>query len=744
MNVAKNIVLKFTQKWQLLLWLEVCFYTIGAAVMTCFLSLNLFYTSLVFLLVGFVCVLLIKPWQISPEKASKFIDEQIDEVEYSSSLFLAEENKLSLVAKLQQNKIQQRFESSIKSINPPTKIKRSVITSSLLLLIGFLGYSLNFKEYFTNKSFKETSKEVVSFQSLDSVSKAYSPPKITKQSLRVLYPNYTNLGSKKTTDMNVKAVEGSRIIWSLKFDKKVKKVSLNSTRNTYELKLKNGVYQGSTTLKNSGFYSFQFIDSLDQKYTSDLYGIDVLQDESPKINIKGLESFNSFNFDEDKRLNFSSNITDDFGLKEAHIIATVSKGSGESVKFREEKLAFNSSVSRGQKNANLSAQINLDKLKMEPGDELYFYVEASDLKQPKNNISRSDTYFAVIKDTVSDQFAVEATMGVNRMPDYFRSQRQLIIDTKKLIKNKKNLTAYQFKFKSNELGFDQKTLRLKYSAFMGEETENVDIVDEESLEVLENEQHDDHDEHDDEKDPLAAYTHDHDGDNEHNLVDDKKKKDSKNPLKEYTHNHSDPESATLFEESLKSKLRKALQQMWDSELQLRLYKPEASLPYQYKALKYLQEIKNSARIYVHRIGFDPPPIKEDKRLSGELEDIKGFSKQDDISTEDNYQFMKQASGRLEQLVRQKTQLTKIDRLLFEKAGNELAIMAIQQPGKYLKTLQNLKQLTTFGEKPIDLFKTTQKGLMSAIPKANYNPKKENGFTDKLNELLLKELKVNGK
>ena len=276
---------------------------------------------------------------------------------------------------------------------------------------------------------------------------------------------------------------------------------------------------------------------------------------------------------------------------------------------------------------------------------------------------------------------------------------------------------------------------------MGEETENVDIVDEESLEVLENEQHDDHD---DEKDPLAAYTHDHDGDNEHNLVDDKKKKDSKNPLKEYSHNHSDPESATLFEESLKSKLRKALQQMWDSELQLRLYKPEASLPYQYKALKYLQEIKNSARIYVHRIGFDPPPIKEDKRLTGELDDIKGFSKQDDIAIEDDFVFMKSAIARLEQLIRLKTQLTKTDRLLFEKAGNELAVLAIEQPGKYLKTLQNLKQLTTFGEKSIVLLKATQKGLLNAIPNVNSNPKKESGFTNKLNEILLKELQVDGK
>ncbi len=33
---------------------------------------------------------------------------------------------------------------------------------------------------------------------------------------------------------------------------------------------------------------------------------------------------------------------------------------------------------------------------------------------------------------------------------------------------------------------------------------------------------------------------------------------------------------------------------------------------------FIQEIKNSARIYVHRIGFDPPPIKEDRRLTGKL------------------------------------------------------------------------------------------------------------------------------
>lgn len=740
MSSTKNIVLNFTQKWQLMLWLEVCFYAIGVAIMIYFLSLNLLYSLLGFLVSGLICLFIIKPWKITSKKASKFIDEKIDEVEYSTSLFLVNEKKLSLVAQLQQRKIEKQLKNQVKKIQPPTKIKQSVIVLFSLLLIGVLSYIFNVQDYFISKSNKENSKKIVSFQPLDSVSKTYIPPKITEQNLRVLYPNYTNLGSKKTTDMNIKAVEGSRVIWSLKFDARVKKVSLNSTRNTYGLKQKKGIYQGSTVLKNSGFYSFQFTDSLNQKYTSDLYAIDVLQDELPKIQINGLEPFNSFNFDEEKLLNFTSTISDDFGLKEAHIVATVSKGSGESVKFREEKLAFNSSVSRGKKSVNLSAKINLDKLKMKPGDELYFYVEASDLKQPNSNVSRSDTYFAVIKDTVSDQFEVEATMGVNRMPDYFRSQRQLIIDTKKLIENKKNLTAYQFKFKSNELGFDQKALRLKYSAFMGEENEDVDIVDEENLEVFEKEHQEDHDDHDD--NPIKDFMHDHDNENEHNLVDSKKKKE--NPIKKYAHDHSDPEAVTLFEESLKVKLLKALQLMWDSELQLRLYKPAASLPYQYKVLKYLQEIKNSARIYVHRIGFDPPPIKEEKRLSGELDDIKGFSKQDEIVNEDSFLFMKASTARLEQLIREKSQITKIDRLLFEKAGKELAVLAIEQPGKYLRTLQNLKELTAFGNKSINLLKTTQKGLISAIPNANSNPKKESEFTNKLNEFLLKELEINGK
>jgi hypothetical protein len=108
-------------------------------------------------------------------------------------------------------------------------------------------------------------------------------------------------------------------------------------------------------------------------------------------------------------VNFTAVVSDDFGIADAYIIATVSKGTGESVKFREEQLQFDSEIIRGSKNLQLNKKIDLDRLKMEMGDELYFYVEARDLKQPTPNRSRSETFFAVIKDTVSYGPGVEGT-----------------------------------------------------------------------------------------------------------------------------------------------------------------------------------------------------------------------------------------------------------------------------------------------------------------------------------------------
>lgn len=729
----KYHLISFKNRWQLLLLIESLAYAIGAAVFIYLISTHLFLSVITFLLVGIFSTLIIKPWKATLEATSSFLDAKFEVLEYSTGLLLKPNQELSQLAQLQQLKIEKSLKQVLKGVHPPNHVLQGSIIGLAMIILGILLNQFNALDYFKPAPPLQMEENLLNFHAEDSTATTVTPPKIIKQVIIVSYPSYIKLKGYSSDQMNIKAVEGSRIRWNLQFDAEVDSVFLQSTETNYPMSFQNGSYTSTSILKYSGFYNFKFKDLQGNTYTSDLYSIDVTKDKAPEVTLTGIDPFTSFDFNEEKSVQFNSLITDDYGVSEAHIIATVSKGSGEAVKFREEQLSFDKSVVKGSKNMNLSKRIDLDQLKMDLGDELYFYVEVSDLKEPSPNISRSETYFVVLKDTTSYEFMVEGNMGVDRMPAYFRSQRQLIIDTEKLIKKRGKIAVKDFKFESNELGFDQKTLRLRYGEFMGEEAE-MEGASEQSTEDG-SEQHD----HDHE-DPLAGFTHDHDSENEHNLVPEKSKEEAtKNPLDEFMHNHDDPEEATLFTESLRVKLRKALNEMWDAELYLRLYEPEQSLPYQYRALRLIQEIKNSARIYVHRIGFDPPPIKEEKRLSGELKDVASFKKSESLEAELKFPFIRKSILRLEQLKAGSGVLLEEDRLLFEQAGNELATLAIESPGKHLKALQQLKRLSEGKDAVKSIYAEVQQSLILAIPKPKDSPNTTQQFKDELTQLLIKEM-----
>ena len=680
----------------------------------------------------------LKPWKISLERVNRYLDHKLKSLEYSSGLLLVPQERLSGLGRLQQQRVAVQLEKDIKKIRPQNNLLRAVVISAFLVVSGFLINQTGFGNHLQTKSIREEVDKTIIFHPADSLSAEILPPKLEEQLVTINYPAYTGISAFTTEDMNIKAVEGSRISWKLRFDQKVDSAQMESMGNRYPMKFREGSFNRTTILNSSGFYNFRFKDTTGGSYVSDLYFIEVEKDREPKIEIRDLQQFTSFDFDDKKQIGFNTLISDDFGVGAAYIIATVSKGTGEAVKFREEKLEFEGGIKRGAKSQELLKSIDLDSLKMEPGDELYFYIEAIDLKQPQPNIARSETYFAVVRDTVSYGAGVEATMGVDLMPDYFRSQRQLIIDTEKLISNRNKISTKEFNSTSNDLGFDQKALRLKYGQFMGDESE-------EERETLNDAPQDP----EANEDPLAEFTHDHDGDNEHNLVEqdhdhEKEEEDGENkdPLAEFLHDHGDPESSTLFTDTLKSKLRQALNIMWDAELHLRLNEPEKSLPFQYRALALIQEIKNSARIYVHRIGYEPAPIKEDKRLTGKINEVSNFQKTEDLQEADNFKNIRLSVKKLEMLLNGRTEITAEDRELFEQAGNELATLAIEEPGKYLNTLQQLKWLTEDREVTREEKVLVQRGLLKALPKPEANPGKAGNFSGGLNNLLIKEMQPN--
>lgn len=458
-----------------------------------------------------------------------------------------------------------------------------------------------------------------------------TPPAFRSAIVRVKPPAYTRLPASTSEDLNVSAISGSVIEWEVRFDQdKNMKVRLaNSWGEELPFSPNNGAFKYGDRITGSGLYSIKgyWNDSL--VYQSDFYRLEALPDLAPKI-VPASKELYRYHFLKDKKtIQVSADISDDFLVKQAFIVATLARGSGENVKFREVKMPLSPS---NFKQAQLQKTIDLQALNFTPGDELYYYWAAVDNRQPEANFTKSDTYFIVFKDTAQAEEAELATMAVNIMPEYFRSQRQIIIDTEKLIAKRKKINAKEFNSTSNEIGFDQKVLRLRYGQYLGEEFETSIGSGDDPASAP------------DQGNIVDAFTHHSDGKGEgaeaersepahatghaHEHAHDEKETGEKDPLaalmEQYTHAHDDAETNTFYEQSTRSLLKIALEQMWQSELHLRTYEPEKALPFENKALEYLKTAQQKARAYVKKSGYDPPPIKEkEKRLTGELKEVTG-------------------------------------------------------------------------------------------------------------------------
>lgn len=618
-----------------------------------------------------------------------YLNNRYPQLQASADLLLKAESSLSLIQKIQLTRVQTQLEKIYPEIKLPHQLRVAFFT-----LLGSMVVSALLM------AFQSSTKGEPSELARQIQNAAIDPESAKLNSLEVSItpPTYTKLASRKADNANLVVQQNSMVGWGAKFSAPVTAWLVLSGRDSIVLKEKNGVYSNQKIISEAGFYQLAW-KTLNKTIYSDYFKIEVIKDQPPQIEITNLEQFTKVSITDSWSVPVKATLRDDYGLTDAQIIATVSKGSGESVKFREEKLRFSSPQTISGKQINAQLTMNLHTLGLEPGDELYFYVEAHDNQQPISNYNRTETFFIAVQDTTQYQAVDEDGLGVDLMPEYFRSQRQIIIDTEKLLKEKKKISVQQFKSTSNELGYDQKVLRLRYGQFMGEEFEDQIGGAALSPEEL--------DPNETAEETAKRMSHQHDTENEHNLVEQKKSTDNhdhgddeeNDPLAAFAHQHDDGEVATFFIESMRTKLKAALTVMWDAELYLRLYEPEKSLPYQYTALKLLKEISNDSRIYVHRTGFEPPPLKEEKRLSGDLTEINSSVINSRTTTEQTYPAIRQAQAVLEQLLERNTNPSALQLNVLTKAGTELATVALEQPGKYLQGLSLLKAITDGTIKP---------------------------------------------
>lgn len=654
-------------------------------------------------------------YQDKKPQAIRLIHQTVGDAEYS--LPLLTKPQLNLAEQLQLERLNQQ----IQHVQTPVVLLSKVGQYSLFLLIALTVY-FGYPMVQTNQ---KTSPPKKGFPAAILPAPKPAAPAFTSATLQIQPPAYTRLSITNSTNLNASSIVGASLTWRVQFsDNRQVSVQLVGSRGqalTFGRSGNGFTYRDR--LVNSGLYAIKAYWRMENNrdsliYQSDYYRLDARPDLAPKIEPASKELYRFHFLKDPKTLNVSAKISDDFTVSQAFIVATVARGSGENVKFREVKLPL------GQANfqeAQLTKTLDLTALNFAPGDELYYYWAAFDNRQPEPNFTKSDTYFVVYKDTTQTEESELATMAVNIMPEYFRSQRQIIIDTEKLIATRKKMgikwtPTHAFKSQSNEIGFDQKALRLRYGQFLGEEFEksigggnamptNSDGVVVAGMAAIQAYMHK-HDEGEgDQSAGPQPPPQTHSADDRHNHGGGNGPDEGKDAvaalMEQYIHSHDDVETNTFHEQSTRSLLKMALENMWQSELHLRLYEPEKALPFEQEALKYLKLSQQKARSYVKKTGFDPPQTKEkETRLTGEFKNVTAAFNQERTYNQQRIELLvADVLGYLD-LSKLNTQ----QKQMAQQLGNALADRAINSGLQNWSVLASLQKLA--GGKALSLAEKT--------------------------------------
>jgi hypothetical protein len=441
-------------------------------------------------------------------------------------------------------------------------------------------------------------------------------PSLTLRTLEVeiVPPDYTGAPTRRQDGTEIEAEEGARLVWRLATAGPVDAAWLiPSSGDSLRFEPDGGDWRVACRAERSLLLRVRLQHGDSLTLTSDDYHLAVRPDRPPMLTIVRPEERTSYDPATLPAVPVEVLANDDYGLDSIAISATIASGQGEAVRFRRMRLPYTERKRREGHGELVRAILDLRALGLGAGDELYFNVEATDGKVPVPNRSRSETVFISIRDSSTALSADLAPLAIGAQPEYFRSQRQLIIDTERLLADQARIAQVAFRERSNELGMDQGLLRLRYGQFLGEEfEEELQPMGgrEHAAQVAQAPDEQPPPETGDETPPPPAAA---------KVTDAPQKK----AADRFTHRHDDAENATLLALSVKDKLRAAVGAMWRSELYLRTGEPKRALPFMYQALELIKQVQQDARVYVQRVGFDPPPIEVDRlRLTGKLEDIR--------------------------------------------------------------------------------------------------------------------------
>ncbi|NVJ58981.1 MAG: hypothetical protein HWE27_01260 [Gammaproteobacteria bacterium] len=438
--------------------------------------------------------------------------------------------------------------------------------------------------------------------------------------ISIIPPGYTGEEKRKLSLLSFGATQGSRIVWALKTAKNIRSLEIRFISNdrSSPVSFDGDSYQYEDIVSESDLYYFQGVDQQGNLVKSETFRIDVAIDELPSISIsQPKEQILEFNSEQLATIDVKAYVSDDFGFSKMEWKVTAVKGSGEGVKFRDRSIPVEESFLATNRLV-LNKQFDMTSFGLEPGNEFYVRLLVSDNALPSPQVVQSP---AIIVRWLEQKEVVEntASMQIKYFQEYFRSQRQIIIDTEKLIEEKSFIESEQFENQSRDIGFSQQDLKQRYGQYLGDEAdEQVSVNLSEATTNVESEKDQLKSEESDHEQEAENHHHDHGPQNSDVGVNDGRD----DLIEQYLHEHQYDDTVAQSNYDPKYLMRQAVAEMWQAEKHLMLFQPEVALPFEYRAYEFLKRARQADRIYVQRLGFEPPPVSEDRRFEGDVQTVK--------------------------------------------------------------------------------------------------------------------------
>jgi hypothetical protein len=405
-----------------------------------------------------------------------------------------------------------------------------------------------------------------------------TPVQALRASLMVTPPAYTGVAARRLDAIEGEVEEGSELAWQLDFAVPPQAVRLRFIdADVLPLLGVDGGWRGARRIAASTLYRIEF-DGAPPLRERPAYRLDVKPDLAPRIVVARPERTLTVLDAATARWPLVFDADDDYGLGQAQLVLTLAQGSGEQIEVSERRV-----VLRGEgdtRRQHFEHRVDLAALGFAQGDDLIARLEVRDRREPEPNTSRSASFILRWPPPRGAEGTGVEGLVQQAMPAYFRSQRQIIIDTEALIAEWPKLSADDAMVRSDTIGADQRLLRLKCGQFLGEESEGAEGAD--------------------------AHHDDVQGGS-----------DAQSLMAGAGHLHDLPEAATLLDPGTRSLLRTALDAMWQAETELRTGKPVAALPHEIRALEYIKRAQQADRIYLARVGLELPELDPSRRLTGE-------------------------------------------------------------------------------------------------------------------------------